>query len=61
MLLGRTEGSEGLRDGAGETRAPSLAAWNSGITVTTVAPGYIDTPINEALGDKRPFAQGGMQ
>lgn len=29
--------------------------WNSGITVTTVAPGYIDTPINEALGDKRPF------
>ncbi|WP_369174979.1 SDR family NAD(P)-dependent oxidoreductase [Streptomyces sp. R28] len=29
--------------------------WNSGITVTTVAPGYIDTPINESLGDKRPF------
>jgi NAD(P)-dependent dehydrogenase (short-subunit alcohol dehydrogenase family) len=29
--------------------------WNSDITVTTVAPGYIDTPINEALGDKRPF------
>lgn len=29
--------------------------WNSGITVTTVAPGYIDTPINESLRDKRPF------
>ncbi|MDX3695993.1 SDR family NAD(P)-dependent oxidoreductase [Streptomyces europaeiscabiei] len=29
--------------------------WNSGITVTTVAPGYIDTPINESLGDKRAF------
>ncbi|MEV1042886.1 SDR family NAD(P)-dependent oxidoreductase [Streptomyces sp. NPDC050204] len=29
--------------------------WNSNIAVTTVAPGYIDTPINEALGDKRPF------
>ncbi|AZS75017.1 short-chain dehydrogenase [Streptomyces lydicus] len=29
--------------------------WKSGITVTTIAPGYIDTPINDSLGDNRPF------
>ncbi|MFD9330377.1 SDR family NAD(P)-dependent oxidoreductase [Streptomyces sp. NPDC060065] len=29
--------------------------WKEAITVTTIAPGYIDTPINEAMGDKRRF------
>ncbi|MFI0717315.1 SDR family NAD(P)-dependent oxidoreductase [Streptomyces inhibens] len=29
--------------------------WKSGITVTTIAPGYIDTPINDSQGGKRPF------
>ncbi|QUQ67510.1 short chain dehydrogenase [Kutzneria sp. CA-103260] len=29
--------------------------WKSDITVTTIVPGYIDTPLNEAMGGRRPF------
>ncbi len=32
--------------------------WKNSITVTTIAPGYIAPPINEPLGDKRPFLIG---